>query len=134
MKTELEQYRVEPDTFWQALPVMGVSGYDAIEFAEWRKWKVVPSWGRDGYDLGSWPLVIVFFRNREERFDIAYYVEGDVVMYACPTQDIRNQIVDAIAFFHWNWEGANWVQGIESVDELPEELKGPYRPREAERQ
>lgn len=128
MKAELEQYKVEPDTFWQALPVVGVSGYDAIELAERRKWHVVPSWGRDGYDLGNWPLVIVFVRNRNGRFEIAYYVEGDVDMYSCPTPDIRKAIIDEIAFFHWNWEGKDWVKGITSVDELPDELKGPYRP------
>jgi len=91
-------------------------------------WRAIPSWGRDGYDLGSWPLVIVFVRNLDGRFDVIEYVEGDVAMYSCPTADIRKAIIDELAFFHWKHQGEDWVKDYESVDQLPGELKGPYRP------
>lgn len=127
MKPELKQYRVEPGSFWQALQMMGVDGYDTIGLAEKRKWYVIPSWGRDGYNLGRWPLVIVFVRNTKESFDVIEYVEGDVCMYACPTSEIRQSIIDELAFFHWKHQGESWVKEYESVEQLPEELCGPYR-------
>ena len=129
MKEELEQYRVEPDVFWQAAWRYG-DGYDVMGQAE-RKMhglRVVSSWGRVGYDLGSWPLVMVFFRERKG-YEIAYYVEGDVVCYAAPTEAIREAIVDGIAFFHWKHQGESWVEGYESVERVPENLRGPYRVR-----
>ena len=129
MKEELEHYKVEPDAFWQAAWVYG-DGYGVMEQAE-RKvhgWCVISGWGRDGYDLGSWPLVMVFFRQRHG-FEVAYYVEGDVVCYAAPTEAIRNAIVDEIAFFHWKHQGEQWVEGYDSVEQLPDELRGPYRAR-----
>ncbi len=127
MKAELEHYEVEPDVFWQAAPVLG-DGYDVMGQAE-RKghgWHVVAGWGRDGYDLGSWPLVMVFFRQRNG-FEVAYYVEGDVVCYVAPTEAVRNTIVDELALFHWKQQGESWVEGYDSVEQLPEELRGPYR-------
>jgi hypothetical protein len=127
MKQELEQYRVEPSNFWQAMPMMGVGGYDIIGPAEKRKWNVIASWGRDGYDLGSWPLVIVFVHSTVESFDVIEYVEGDVCMYSCPTAEIRQSIIDEIAFFHRKQAEESWVAGYETVEQLPEELRGPYR-------
>jgi hypothetical protein len=127
LKNELTQYQVESGNFWQALPMLGVDGYSAITLAEKRGWRVVASWGRDGYDLGSWPLVIVFHRNHDERFEVIEYVEGDVTMYSCPTEEVSNTITDEIAFFHWKHLGESWVANYESVDQLPEELRGPYR-------
>ena len=124
MKQELAQYEVTPESFWQNTWRYG-DGYNVIAFAEAQKWHAIPGWGKDGYDLGDWPYVIVFFRNRNAQYDIAYYVEGDVTMYSAPTEEIRNAIVDEIAFFHWR--GEEWVQGYDSVDQLPDELKGPYR-------
>lgn len=129
MKEELEQYRVEPDAFWQATWLYG-DGYDVMAQAErpLQGWRVVSSWGRDGYDLGSWPYVMVFFRERRG-FEIAYYVERDVVCYVAPTKARREAIVDEIAFFHWKHQNEVWVKGYESVEHVPDELRGPYRAR-----
>ena len=124
MKPELAQYEVTPESFWQAAAIYG-GGYDVMEAAHEEKWRAIPGWGKDGYDLGDWPYVIVFTRNQHGRYDIMYYVEGDVTMYSAPTKEIRNAIIDEIAFFHWR--GEEWVEGYDSVDQLPDELKGPYR-------
>jgi len=32
-----------------------------------------------------------------------------------------------MAFWHWKNDGEEWVKGYETVDQLPEELRGPYR-------
>ena len=128
MKEELKQYKVEAGPFWENVSLYG-GGYDVMEIVERQNWRAIPGWGRAGWDLGSWPYVIVFFRNREEAFDIVLYVEGDVTMYSCPTKEIRQVITDEIAFFYWKHSDEEWVRGYQSVEELPEELRGPYRNR-----
>lgn len=90
-------------------------------------WRAIGDWGKPGYNLGSWPLVIIYFREREGRFEVAEYVEGDVAVWSCPTEELRQAVTDELAFFHWKHRGVEWVQGYESVDQLPEDLRGPYR-------
>jgi hypothetical protein len=74
--------------------------------------------------------VIVFFRDRENFFDVIEYSEGAVTMYACPSEEIREQITNELAFFHWKNKKRNAPPGMDtynSVAELPEALKGPCR-------
>src|SRR5437868_14852126 len=128
MREDLKHYRVEPEPFWQALPMLGVDGYSVMGLAEQRQWHAIGGWGREhGYNLGSWPLVMIFFRDREASYDLLYYVEGDTVMYACPTEEIRNALTDTFAFFHWKHQGESWVEDYDSVEQLPDALRGPYR-------
>jgi hypothetical protein len=126
MKEELKQYEVKATGFWESTWMFG-DGYDVMEIAESKGWRAIAGWGRDGWDLGSWPYVIVFFRDREGFFDVIVYVEGDVTMYACPTKEIRQAITNETAFFYWKKRDEEWVRAYKSVDELPEELRGPYR-------
>jgi hypothetical protein len=129
MNEELNRYRKEPDPFWQNSWRIG-DGYDVIEAAEKKGWRAIGSWGRDGYDLGSWPYVIIFFRRKGDEYQLIYYVEGDVTMYICPTKEIRQRITDELALFHWHHNTSSAPDGIErykSVDELPDDLRGPYR-------
>lgn len=127
MKEELKQYQVEPDKFWKALPMLGGDGYDDMDSAGKFGFRAIDGWGKDGYTLGSWPLIIIFFREREGKFDVVEYVEGDVNMWSCPTEAIREEITNELAFFHWKFKGREWVKNYDSVEQLPEELKGPYR-------
>jgi hypothetical protein len=103
-----------------------------MELAEKHGWHAIDAWGRDGYNLGSWPLVIIFFRDLTKGNEVSYqvveYVEGDVAMWNCPTKEIRQQVTDELALFHWKFSNKEWVWDYTSVDELPDELKGPYRP------
>jgi hypothetical protein len=129
LKDELAQYKVDPDSLWQATFFIG-DGYEVMAYMEKRKWEAVDGWGKAGWNLGSWPLVIIFFRDRENFFDVVEYVEGDATMYACPTEEIREQITNELALFHWQHNPHNPPPGMEiytSVDTLPDELKGPYR-------
>lgn len=129
MKPELEQYKVESENFWEVMQAIGITGYDAIEFAhDKRGWQAMPNWGRDGYDLGQWPYIIIFWRNlKDGRRQVAEYCEGDVVVYTCPSDEIRQQVTDELAFWHWKFQDREWVASYETVDDLPAELRGPYR-------
>ena len=129
MKAELEQYQVEPKAFWAAAQMMGMDGYDTMEVAEARKWHAVPVWGSRGWDLGSWPLVVIYHRDEPNKYSVAEYCEGDITVYDCPTKELREAITNEIAFFHWHFQEESWVKGYNCVDELPDELKGPYRNR-----
>lgn len=123
-----ECYEVKPEAFWESTWRYG-DGYDVMGVARRKGWREIASWGEDGWDLGSWPYVIVFFRQKGGCFEVVEYVEGDVTKWVCPTVEIRNQIIDEIAFRWWKQAEESWVKGYESVDELPETLKGPYRVR-----
>jgi hypothetical protein len=136
MKEELDQYRVDPGNFWKGLIMRGVTGYDAMELADKHGWHPLAAWGKDGWNLGSWPLVIVFFRNRQQEDTVLYqvveYVEGDVTMWSCPTKQLRRAVIDELAFFHWKHMHEEWVKDYNSVEELPDELKGPYGSQRAQ--
>ena len=127
MKDELKQYHVASDPFWEGLRLLGGDGYDDMEMAAKRGWQTISAWGKAGWNLGSWPLVIVFFRTWKGWYEVAEYVEGDVTTYKCPTKALRNEVTDEIAFFHWKHRSESWVQGYESVTQLPSDLRGPYR-------
>lgn len=129
MNATLEQYRVEPSSLWMRMLIHGYSGYDAIEESESRGWIALADWGKaHGYDLGSWPYVIVFWRTlKDGRFQVVEYVEGDATQYDCPSAEIRQQITDEIAFFHWKFNCEEWVAGYDTIDQLPDELRGPFR-------
>jgi hypothetical protein len=58
-----DQYRVTPEPFWDTAKARGDDGYDRIERAGRYGWEAVPSWGLDGWDLGSWPIVVIFHRD-----------------------------------------------------------------------
>src|SRR5207248_4481483 len=93
-------------------------------------WSDISAWGEKGWDAGSSPLVVIYHRDQPDQYSVCEYVEGDVTVYTCPTKELRNQITDEICFFHWKFRDESWVKGYDSVDELPDELKGPYRNRE----
>jgi hypothetical protein len=120
------RYRVAPAAFWSAALLLGDGGYDVMEPARRQVWEAIPSWGRDGWDLGSWPLVIVFHRDTSACFELAEYVEGDVTVYRYPSRELRDAATDRLAFFHWEHEGEEWVGGIESADDMPSRLRGPF--------
>lgn len=38
-------------------------GYSDMEAEEKRGWSAIPGWGRDGWDLGNWPYVVIYKRE-----------------------------------------------------------------------
>ncbi len=121
-----DPYRVAPEAFWAVAQMRGDDGYDRIEAARSRGWRAVPSWGLNGWDLGSWPLVVISHRRTTDGFELAYNVEGDITVYRYPTRELRDAATDCLAFWHWKREGEEWVGGIDSVDIAPDRLRGPF--------
>ncbi len=44
-------------------------GYDDMELAERQGWRTLANWGRDGWDLGEWPYVMIYTQETRGRFD-----------------------------------------------------------------
>jgi hypothetical protein len=121
-----EQYRVVPEAFWHPAHVRGEDRYDHIKAAQRHGWLAVSSWGSEGWDLGAWPLVVILHRRTAHGFELAYNVEGDITVYRYPTRELRNAATDCLALWHWKHDGRDWVDGVESVDTAPEQLRGPF--------
>lgn len=123
---ELMSHRIPTEGIWEAGRFY--DGYDRQAVVGKRGWHAVSAWGRDGWDLGSWPLVTVYFRDGEgpRPFLAAENVEGDTTVYAFATEEDRNAGVDRIAFSHWQYARESWVEGIESATDMPEQLRGPF--------
>lgn len=130
---ELKGYETWPMHYWQSNPDFsnprGDNGYDAIGSARKAGWKARASWGRNGWDLGSWPLVVFFFRENggpgKVVYELAQYVEGDLTVWTFPTDELRSEAVDRMAFWWWRNEGESWVSGLD-IDDIPDHLRGPF--------
>lgn len=66
-------------------------------------WHEISGWGLDGWDLGSWPYVIVCsYNNRSDGvFAMATYTEGDIDIRAFDNPDERDAAIDEVAVWHW---------------------------------
>lgn len=120
------RHQIIPEADWRLFETGGHDGYERIDTASSRGWDPVPSWGSDGWDLGSWPLVVIFHRQSTDGFELAYDVEGCVTIYQYSTRELRDAATDCLAFWHWKQRGANWVDGIDTVDHAPDHLRGQF--------
>jgi hypothetical protein len=121
-----DEYRIEPETFWTLSVLRGDDGYDRMEPAGANRWRPIPSWGRDGWDLGCWPLAVIYHRATLDAWQLAYNVEGDITVYSYPQQQQRDAATDCIAFWHWKHDECDWVDGIDSAESAPYYLHGPF--------
>ena len=119
-RTETSRYEWPVPTPW------AYDGYTWMhEVAEHRpEWRPIPGWGRDGWDLGDWPYVIVLHRD-EDTFGVLTFVEGDITIKNFATKEERDSETDSIAFFYWRHRSESWVEGIEP-EAIPAHLRGPY--------
>lgn len=101
----------------------GDDGYERMDAARAEGWTPIPSWGRDGWDLGSWPYVIVYHGGETS---LAIDVEGDIRIETFATRAERDEKTDRIALMHWKTLEEPWVQGISSFAQMPAELRGPF--------
>jgi hypothetical protein len=94
-----------------------------MDYARRLGWDPISSWGRNGWDLGSWPYVVVYHRGELE---MAVDVEGDIDIWKFPTREVRDGMTDGTAFFYWKNHEEEWVDGIDSYEQMPPTLCGPF--------
>ena len=108
-------------------------GYDDMVVANGRGWQEHSGWGRDGYDLGDWPFVIVFTKGLE----LLTTCEGDHTYYAFTSADDLEAAIDYLfVWYGMGREYAEWaIEGLtydkrDALDagllRVPEHLRGPF--------
>jgi hypothetical protein len=121
-----ERYEVASEAIWKLSQIRGQDGYERIDAVSARGWNAIPSWGLEGWDLGDWPLVVIFHRHSADGYELAYDIEGDVTVYRYPTRELRDAATDCLAFWHWKHAGARWVDGVDGIDNAPGRLRGRF--------
>lgn len=101
------------------------TGYDWIGALS-GGWHEVPAWGRGGWDLGSWPLVVVAHYDSPDGYGMAVYIEGDVEVTAYPTRAERDQATDRHAACWWRYFEDGPDDLPDSDDQLAPHHRGPY--------
>ncbi len=101
----------------------GDEGYDRMGFAGRLGWDAIANWGLNGWDLGSWPYVVVYHRGEAE---FAVDVEGEFDIEEFATREERDRRTDEIAFFYWKNRTEAWVDGIDSHEQMPPYLRGSF--------
>jgi hypothetical protein len=142
-----KDYRTPAESFWEAERMAGGDGYDVMAKAsDEHGWHAVAMWGHDGWDLGDWPYVVVYVRKLDPElvshaagvcggaYEMAYYVEGDVDVYRYLSAKQRERAIDELALFHWRVHPSRypWADGVESVDALLSQYRGPFTHRRDE--
>jgi hypothetical protein len=82
-------------------------GYSDMEAEEKRGWRALAGWGRDGWDLGDWPYVVMYTRRSGDKFELMQIVEGDRTAYEFATADDRRAALDYL--FLWYAAGESWA-------------------------
>ncbi|MGO2328505.1 hypothetical protein [Glutamicibacter arilaitensis] len=95
-------------------------GYDWIQSLEGSGWYEVPGWGRDGWDLGSWPYIIfaaaVTSDEKGQLFGYCTYVEGDVTARWYRSCEARNLAISKEAFWYWASGQSDGPEALEGMD------------------
>lgn len=110
-------------------------GYGDMAAAEDDGWRAIPGWGRDGWDLGDWPYVIIYKRDVPGEYQLQQITEGDHTAYSFGTAEDRDAAIDYL--FLWYSAGQDWspvtYEGRAMLDEgtltVPDRYRGPYRAR-----
>lgn len=108
-----------------------LDGWDWIDAAATTGWHALSSWGKDGWDAGSWPYVIITLaKGRDEVgnfYGITTYCEGDLDTSFYRSQ--QEQWKAITEWCRWNW---NHGQGdgpkLETPVEHPAEREVYGRP------
>ncbi len=103
-------------------------GYDWMDTLEGSSWSVLPNWGTEGWDAGSWPYVILAVnRTRDgngELFGLGVYVEGDTYTSYYRTSQAHWLGITEEVFFHWK---SGQADGPDDLPGTAAELADIYR-------
>ncbi|GAB3873838.1 hypothetical protein ACFQ1S_03730 [Kibdelosporangium lantanae] len=116
-----------------SLPSVPVPYADSYDGHEWRDkaeqfgWDVPGLWGRDGWDLGSWPLVVMALYDSEktDTWALMTYVEGDMVVKVFTTREARDLAVTEVAVGWWRFGTADGPDDLPETGWLPHH-HGPH--------
>ena len=92
----------EPGGTWTGFDIG--DGYEFVgTLDELAGWQPISSWGLDGWDMGSWPLMVVGSYDAPDgsRFATIGRCEGDLTVKMYASRDEREAALDAIAAYHW---------------------------------
>ena len=119
-------------------------GYDDMEVNERKGWKAIPVWGRDGYNLGEWPYVVISHGTRKVdapgpgRYRLLSVCEGDHEVYAFDSVADRDAATDYLFVWYglgkgydtWEVKGLTGAGKREALDagtlRVPISLRGPF--------
>lgn len=91
-------------------------------------WSVLPNWGSEGWDAGSWPYITFAVARTRDRtrdlFGCGTCVEGDTSTHWFRSQDACFEAVTADVFFHWTSGGPDDLPAIAA--QPPEPDRKPY--------
>ena len=99
-------------------------GYDDMSNAQDEGWKVRPSWGVRGWDLGTWPYVAYLFRDQGGKFDLLEICEGDHSLWSFSSAEDRAAAVDYIFQRGDDWEYV--ARDIAAGEFTEDSWRGPY--------
>ena len=106
-------------------------GYDWMDTLDGTGWSVLPNWGSEGWDAGSWPYIIfVVARTRDgsgELFGYGTCVEGDTATYWFRSQEACFEAITAEEFFHWASGQSDGPENLSATAAgLPAQDRRPY--------
>jgi hypothetical protein len=82
-----------------------LDGYDWIDAAATTNWYAMANWGKDGWDCGQWPYVILTLAKGQDEagpfYGITTYCEGDLTTTFFRSQ--AEQWKAITAWCHWSW-------------------------------
>ena len=117
--------------------VIGYGGYEWLERVQAHGWRMLSNWGADGWDLGTWPLVIVahhlYETDEGKRFDLAQRIEGDITVWTFDDAGALYSATDRLASFWWRRDpeahGEELAAALAATPEddyLPPRFRGPF--------
>ncbi len=118
-------------------------GYGDMEVAERQGWHAIPSWGRDGWDLGNWPYVAIYTRETDGKFEMQQVVEGDHSVYSFDSAEDREAAIDYLFLWYAAGNSQHWAPITTDQREMldigyplviPAKWRGPYRADRSEGQ
>lgn len=111
-------------------PFGGDDGYDWMGTANPKLgYREIANWGQDGWDLGSWPYVIISLSS--DGTTVLEYCEGDLVFETFATREDAEAKIDSAFLFHADEHVARALTGEVAetptkLADVPDRFKGPF--------
>lgn len=109
-------------------------GFDDMDVARADGWSVLSAWGRDGWDLGNWPYVVLSIRTVDGKYQVQQVVEGDHDVYEFSSEEDRDAAIDYLFLWYAIANSQRWMPlthlDWERLDaggiQVDPKFRGPY--------